>query len=139
MIEPTYPRGRRKDVIEHTGQHFLPAIEFEDGSWYREESKAMAETIRAGRLLRETRFRYTLMGYTPLVTDERSRGWRSRTAFPAVHCAHCALSIREEVSEVAGVNEVDVDLEAKSVTISGDQLDDAALRAAIVEAGYDAA
>ena len=50
MIEPTYPRGKRKDVIEHTGQHYLPAIEFEDGSWYREESKAMAEKIRSGRL-----------------------------------------------------------------------------------------
>ena len=50
MIEPTYPRGKRKDVIEHTGQHYLPAIEFGDGSWYREESKAMAETIRSGRL-----------------------------------------------------------------------------------------
>ena len=47
---PTYPRGRRKEVIEGTGQHFLPAIEFEDGSWYREDSHAMAETIRAGRL-----------------------------------------------------------------------------------------
>ena len=50
VIEPTYPRGKRKDVIEHTGQHYLPAIELEDGTWYREESKAMAETIRAGRL-----------------------------------------------------------------------------------------
>ncbi len=50
VIEPTYPRGKRKAVVEHTGQHYLPAIEFEDGTWYREESKAMAETIRAGRL-----------------------------------------------------------------------------------------
>ncbi|MGH3134513.1 MAG: glutathione S-transferase N-terminal domain-containing protein [Gaiellaceae bacterium] len=48
--EPTYPRRRRKDVIEHTGTHFLPAIELEDGSWYREDSDAMAEAIRAGRL-----------------------------------------------------------------------------------------
>ena len=53
VIEPTYPRGKRKDVIEHTGQQYLPAIEFEDGSWYREESKAMAETIRSGRLHEE--------------------------------------------------------------------------------------
>ena len=51
VIEPTYPRGKRKDIIEHTGQHYLPAIEFEDGTWYREQSKAMAETIRAGRLM----------------------------------------------------------------------------------------
>ena len=58
---------------------------------------------------------------------------------PAIHCAHCASSIREEVSEVDGVDEVDVDLEAKVVTIQGTELDDAALRAAIGEAGYEAA
>ena len=58
---------------------------------------------------------------------------------PAIHCAHCAMSIREEVSEVEGVEGVDVDLDAKSVTIKGLELDDAALRAAIVEAGYEAA
>ena len=57
----------------------------------------------------------------------------------AVHCEHCVMSIREEVSEVEGVEDVDVDLETKVVTISGRQLDDAALRAAIEEAGYQAA
>ncbi len=36
-------------VIEATGQSGLPAIELEDGTWYREESAAMAESIRAGR------------------------------------------------------------------------------------------
>ena len=58
---------------------------------------------------------------------------------PAIHCAHCAMSIREEVEEVQGVDGVDVDLESKAVTIRGRELDDAALRAAIVEAGYEAA
>jgi copper chaperone CopZ len=58
---------------------------------------------------------------------------------PAIHCAHCAMSIREEVSEVDGVEEVDVDLETKVVTIHGSPLDDSALRAAIEEAGYEAA
>ncbi len=58
---------------------------------------------------------------------------------PAIHCDHCAMSIREEVSEVEGVEEIDVDLEAKVVTIHGRELDDAALRAAIEEAGYEAA
>jgi copper chaperone len=58
---------------------------------------------------------------------------------PAIHCAHCALSIREEVSEVEGVDDVDVDLETKLVTVRGNGLDDAALRAAIGEAGYEAA
>ena len=58
---------------------------------------------------------------------------------PAIHCAHCAMSIREEVSEVEGVEDIDVDLDSKVVTIRGNDLDDAALRAAIVEAGYEAA
>jgi copper chaperone len=58
---------------------------------------------------------------------------------PAIHCEHCAMSIREEVEEVVGVDEVAVDLETKVVTVSGRALDDAALRAAIEEAGYQAA
>ena len=58
---------------------------------------------------------------------------------PAIHCAHCAMSIRETVSEVDGVEEVRVDLDAKLVTVEGLGLDDAALRAAIAEAGYEAA
>jgi copper chaperone CopZ len=58
---------------------------------------------------------------------------------PAIHCAHCEMSIREELSEVEGVDDVAVDLDVKVVTISGTDLDDAALRAAIREAGYEAA
>jgi copper chaperone len=58
---------------------------------------------------------------------------------PAIHCAHCARSIREEVSGVEGVEEVDVDLDTKIVTVNGTDLDDVALRASIVEAGYEAA
>jgi copper chaperone len=58
---------------------------------------------------------------------------------PAIHCAHCGASIKEEVSEVNGVESVDVDLETKLVTVHGEGLDDAQLRAAIAEAGYEAA
>ena len=58
---------------------------------------------------------------------------------PAIHCAHCAMSIREDVSEVEGVDDVAVDLDTKVVGVTGSDLDDAALRAAIVDAGYEAA
>jgi copper chaperone CopZ len=58
---------------------------------------------------------------------------------PGIHCAHCGMSIREEVSEVAGVDEVEVDLDTKVVTVRGRELSDESLRAAIVEAGYQAA
>ena len=47
--EPLLPRGRRKNVIEHTGQNQLPAIELEDGTWYREQSSEMARAIRGGK------------------------------------------------------------------------------------------
>ena len=57
---------------------------------------------------------------------------------PAIHCDHCVMSIREEVGEIAGVDDVTVDLETKLVTVSGRGLDDATLRAAIEEAGYRA-
>jgi hypothetical protein len=48
---PWPSRKKRVAVIEGTGQPLYPAIEFEDGSWYREESREMARTIRDGRLM----------------------------------------------------------------------------------------
>lgn len=44
-------RGKRDELQEHTGQRLYPAIEFEDGSWYREESNTMQKTIRDGKLM----------------------------------------------------------------------------------------
>jgi hypothetical protein len=43
-------RSKRETVAAATGQRLYPAIQFEDGSWYREESKAMERTIRDGKL-----------------------------------------------------------------------------------------
>ena len=52
-------------------------------------------------------------------------------------CGHCVRSVTEEVSEVPGVTAVDVDLASGRVTVSGDRpVDDAAVRAAVAEAGY---
>ena len=47
--EPWPRRSKRTAVIEGTGQSAVPAIELEDGTWYREESSEMARAIRAGR------------------------------------------------------------------------------------------
>jgi glutathione S-transferase len=47
---PSFPRGRRKDLIASSGQHKLPVIELEDGTMVREESKDLAARIRAGSL-----------------------------------------------------------------------------------------
>ena len=43
-------RSRRTLVREQTGQPAYPAIELEDGTWYREESADMERRIREGRL-----------------------------------------------------------------------------------------
>jgi len=57
---------------------------------------------------------------------------------PGMSCGHCRAAVESEVGAVAGVAAVDVDLETKLVTVRGSDLDDAALRAAIDEAGYEA-
>jgi hypothetical protein len=46
----SFKGSSRGPTIEKTGQKKFPWIEFEDGSFYRAESKEMAETIRAGKL-----------------------------------------------------------------------------------------
>jgi copper chaperone len=50
-------------------------------------------------------------------------------------CEHCEASVTEEVSEVAGVRDVRVDLPTGRLTVIGDVADDA-VRAAVDEAGY---
>ena len=45
------PKSERTVVFEGTGQRLYPDIQFEDGSWYREEAKDMERTIREGHLL----------------------------------------------------------------------------------------
>jgi copper chaperone len=55
-------------------------------------------------------------------------------------CGHCVASVKEEVSELLGVAEVQVELESGALTVTGDAADDeAAVRAAVEEAGYQLA
>lgn len=58
---------------------------------------------------------------------------------PGMSCSHCVTAIRQEVGQIPGVDEVDVALESKRVTVRGRDLDDRAVRAAIGDAGYEAA
>jgi copper chaperone len=58
---------------------------------------------------------------------------------PAIHCGHCKRAVEDELAAVRGVHSIEADLETKVVTVKGEELDDAALRAAITEAGYEAA
>jgi len=58
---------------------------------------------------------------------------------PGVGCGHCRAAIAEEVERVPGVSAVEVDLDAKRVAVSGEALDDGAVRAAVAAAGYQVA
>ena len=58
---------------------------------------------------------------------------------PGMSCGHCQAAVTEEVAAVEGVDSVLVDLDSKRVDVTGAQLDDAAIRAAIEAAGYEAA
>jgi copper chaperone len=53
-------------------------------------------------------------------------------------CEHCRAAVTDELGRVPGVHAVDVDLERKLVRVEGTGVDDAAVVAAIDEAGYDA-
>lgn len=52
-------------------------------------------------------------------------------------CGHCVASVTEELSELAGVENVDVVLETGAVTVTSQApLDRSAVEAAVSEAGY---
>lgn len=64
-------------------------------------------------------------------------GMEERTYIvPDISCEHCVRAIEGEVSLVEGVDSVTADVETKHVVVRGAVLDDAAIRAAIDEAGY---
>lgn len=56
---------------------------------------------------------------------------------PDISCQHCVDAITTEVSKVAGVTDVHVDLDTKLVSVVGG--DEAAVVAAIDVAGFDVA
>lgn len=58
---------------------------------------------------------------------------------PGMSCGHCKAAVLAEITAVEGVGEADVDMEAKLVVVRGADLDDGELRAALAQAGYEAA
>jgi copper chaperone len=57
---------------------------------------------------------------------------------PGISCGHCQAAIEAELAKVDAVDAVAVDLGAKTVAVTG-AASEAAVRAAIDEAGYDVA
>jgi copper chaperone CopZ len=56
---------------------------------------------------------------------------------PEISCGHCKSTIEAAVQGLGGVGRVDVDIDAKTVTVKGGNSD--AIVAAIEDAGYDVA
>lgn len=53
-----------------------------------------------------------------------------------ISCGHCKAAIEGGVSQVPGVDRVEVDIESKTVVVEGNASAEAVV-AAIVEAGYE--
>jgi copper chaperone CopZ len=66
-------------------------------------------------------------------TDNSSREY----TVSGMTCSHCVLSVREEVSEVSGVQSVDVDLASGRLTVTGENVSDDAVKSAVADAGYE--
>jgi copper chaperone len=58
---------------------------------------------------------------------------------PGMTCGHCEAAVSGEIGKLANVTAVAVDLDTKLVTVTGTDLDRAALAAAIDEAGFELA
>ena len=54
-------------------------------------------------------------------------------------CDHCVLSVHEEVSEVDGIDAVDVDLTSGRLQVRGANVSDSAVSDAVADAGYEVA
>jgi copper chaperone CopZ len=64
------------------------------------------------------------------VADEREYHVEGMT------CGHCRAAVLGEVGALAGVDAVEVDLAGGRMTVRGPALDDAAIAAAVDDAGY---
>lgn len=56
---------------------------------------------------------------------------------PGMTCGHCESAVKGEIGKVIGVTDVAVDLTTKAVVVTGTDLDQASIFAAVDEAGYE--
>ena len=57
-------------------------------------------------------------------------------AVEGMTCSHCRAAVAREVGAVDGVTGVEVDLASGRLTVRGEGVEDSAVAAAVVEAGY---
>jgi copper chaperone CopZ len=52
-------------------------------------------------------------------------------------CDHCVMSVREEIAEIPGMSDVDVDLATGRLAVAGEGFGDDAIKTAVAAAGYE--
>ena len=61
-------------------------------------------------------------------------------AVTGMTCDHCVRSVKGEIEQLSGVSAVDIELATGDVTVTSEgDLDEAQVRAAVEEAGYELA
>lgn len=60
-------------------------------------------------------------------------------AIEGMHCQHCVAAVTEALEAVSGVTSVQVSLEKNNAVVEGAGLEDAALKAAVEDTGFDVA
>lgn len=68
--------------------------------------------------------------------DSEGNTMRKLITIEGMSCGHCVMHVKSALSEIDGVTKVDVDLIKKSAMVQGENLNEIALRHAVVEAGY---
>jgi copper chaperone CopZ len=74
----------------------------------------------------------------PLVHHQEHHMSTLNFTVPGMTCGHCEAAVKGEIAKLAGVTKVDVDLQTKAVVVEGEALDQAAVFAAVDEAGFEA-
>ena len=54
-----------------------------------------------------------------------------------MHCQHCVAAVNEALQAAPGVTSVAVSLKSNNAVVEGASLDDAALKAAVEDTGFD--
>src|SRR6476661_356429 len=98
---------------------------------------------RTERLVEYPRGAYVLSHHTPggyhPPSSQESAMNTTEYQVTGMTCGHCEMSVREEVSTVPGVQDIEVSAQTgKLVVTSASPVDDDAVLAAVDEAGYQA-
>jgi copper ion binding protein len=74
------------------------------------------------------------------MSSENNSGTTATFTVNGMTCGHCVASVTEEVQEIAGVRDVQVDLATGALSIASDEpVSEAEVKAAVEEAGYQLA